>query len=162
MGEAKRRKQLDPTYGHVSNRPTVKESRGISNTTEGGLEVKELGFLKIHESFSDRLEISGPLEVILAKAQECKIFETLTLSEHIWHRIVMAGKEESYLLELEFYFVIAATCMAVSARQYLLDENMFVGDLVTDLQDQCRRGSKDAKNLAVKLIHTPLAMLVSH
>lgn len=153
MGEAKRRQRLDPNFGWVPKNLLAMNVSGCSETSDS--EIKKLGLFKINESISDRLGISGYLEEILVKARECNILDPLTLSKHIWHQIVTDGTEVSYLM-------VAVNCMAMSMKQFLPDNNMFPGDLLTSLSDQSRGGSEDANNLAIKLIHAPLAKLVSH
>src|SRR6476469_5786608 len=153
MGEAKRRQRLDPTFGWVRKKLPATNVSGCSETDNS--ETKELGHFKINKGISNRLGISGYLEEILVKARECNILDPLTLSKHIWHQIVTDGTEVSY-------FMVAVSCMAMSMKQFLPDNNMFPGDLLTSLSDQSRGGSKDANNLAIKLIHAPLAELVSH
>ncbi len=148
MGKAKRRQRLDPKFGWVCKNLSKNVSRFDNPETE------ESRFLKINEGFSS-LSISDDLRKILAEARECNTLDSLTLAEHIWHQIVTDGTEVSYLM-------VAVTCMAISMKLIVPNENMFPGDFLTFLSDQSRGGSKSANNLAIKLIHTPLAQLVSY
>lgn len=148
MGEAKRRQRLDPKFEWVR-----KNLSGGSETDNS--EPKELGHFKINKEISDRLGISDDLAKILVKAKKCNVLDSFGLSQHIWHQIVTDGTKISYLM-------VAVNCMAMSMKLFLPNENMFPGDLLTSLSGQSRSGSKDANNLAIKLIHASLAKLINH
>ena len=148
MGKAKRRQRLNPKFGWVCKRL----SKNVSHSDNP--ETEESRFLKINEGF-ENLGISDDLRKILAEARECNILDSLTLAEHIWHQIVTDGTEVSYLM-------VAVTCMAISMKLIIPDENMFPGDFLTFLSGQSRGESKSANKLAIKLIHAPLRQLVSY